>query len=151
MLCVALLQFSTAARQIVGRIRKRDLHICVDHMVETQIFIDVGSRNLACTDGLNDGRWAGYAVTAGIRALYIINHAASACLNIPAENRDAVFLEELNIRGLSNGRNNDITPQFLFLTGCIHRFRTSGPVCLSCNLRFHPECLYFALFICFNP
>ena len=52
-LCVALLQFSTAARQIVGRIRKRDLHICVDHMVETQIFIDVGSRNLACTDGLD--------------------------------------------------------------------------------------------------
>ena len=48
-------QFDAAAGRGVGQVRRRDVHVKLDQMMETEVRVDIGGRNLARRDRADDG------------------------------------------------------------------------------------------------
>ena len=63
--CLALLRVDAPACGTDVQMRRRDLHIGTDLMVEAELLVDIGRRDLARRDGADGGGRAGHAVAAG--------------------------------------------------------------------------------------
>ena len=75
--CLTLFGVDAAARGTDIQMRRWNFHIGANFMVEAELFVDVGCRDLArrnCTDG---GSRAGHAVAAGKDVFHVVDLAGS--------------------------------------------------------------------------
>ena len=75
LLCILFAEVDTRTVVLILRNGRRNIHIHGNQVVESEIIVDVGRRDLARRNRADDGRRAGYAVAAREYARQIGNHA----------------------------------------------------------------------------
>lgn len=108
LLCETFLQLHSATRQVVIRRRCRNIHIDRNLMIKAQIRVDIGCRDLTSRNRIDNGRRSCYAVSTRVGTEDIVYDAVFLGLNIAAEYRNPKLFKEVDIRSLSDGRNDDI-------------------------------------------
>ena len=142
-------QFYASAGRGVGQVRRWDLHISSNHMMKTEVLIDVGGCDLTgcyCTD---DRSRTGYSIAAGKNMWCVGDKCIGLCLDLTAHDRRDL-LKWFGIDRLPDRYNDDITgnaePGLLRILGTGTAVRSV----FADDLRTGPKCGYAAVFIGFN-
>ena len=141
----------TAMRRAIVQLGAGNLHILFDHMMETEIFIDVGGSHLTGGNGADSGGRAGDAVAAGEHVLHVAhltaqlgNHSTAAL------DGNTCLLKAGDLDALTDGHHDDVGRNADFIQLCIVGAGTTGLIHLTDDLRLHPQGAGNALFIGLN-
>ena len=104
----------SCASSIYRLMRRRNLHIRADLMVESKLLVNVGSCNLAGCNGADGSRRSRHAVAAGKDGFHVVDLAGAFCHEGSPADGDTGLFKACNLDALTDCHNDDICRDAFF-------------------------------------
>ena len=95
-------------------------------MVISEVIVNICSGNSALGDGVDDGRWTGYAVASCEDAFHAFHSHGFVCVQFLPENGYASLFKYFRVDFLTDRAHDDVALKDLFFFLSREGFRTSG-------------------------